>query len=86
MTKECPCIILDLTAPEAVLRERVMSREAAGLDPSEAGVAVLARQLASQEPLTEAERVMAIRVDARRPRKLDELLRMVASNPGKKTS
>ncbi len=63
----CTCIILDLYAPESVLRARVARREAEAMDPSEAGVSVLESQLATREPLTEEERRLAVRVDATDP-------------------
>lgn len=75
--KGCPCTILDLTAPEEVLRKRVRDREARGLDASEADVGVLEAQLATREPLTEMELALAVTIDTHRPPKLDELLRMI---------
>jgi aminoglycoside phosphotransferase family enzyme/predicted kinase len=72
--KGCPCTILDLTAPQDVLLERVMQREARGRDPSEAGVAVLRAQIASEEPLSEAERGLCVRVDTGNPPEIGELL------------
>lgn len=77
--KGCPCTILDLTAPEDVLRQRVRIREAEGLDPSEAGTEVLEAQLASREPLTPAERAVAVGIDTLRPPKLDALLELLGS-------
>ena len=60
-----PCRILLFDAPEAVLRERVRRRAAAGGDPSEATEAVLTRQLAEREPLSAAEAALAWPVDTR---------------------
>jgi len=79
--QDCPCIILDLTAPECVLRERVRVRQASGLDPSEAGVAVLEVQLDSREPLSEAERALALSIDTHRPPEPDKLLGMIDRYP-----
>ncbi|MCK5770219.1 bifunctional aminoglycoside phosphotransferase/ATP-binding protein [Algiphilus sp.] len=59
----CPIHILDCTAPEAVLRERVGERTARGTDTSEADTAVLAHQLGAVEPLDEAEAALAVPVD-----------------------
>ena len=73
-----PCTILELTAPEEVLRRRVVDREARGLDPSEAGAAVLEAQLASREPLTAAERAFAVQVDTDPPPKAEELVPKLA--------
>jgi aminoglycoside phosphotransferase family enzyme/predicted kinase len=73
--KGVPVFILDLTAPAPVLKERVRERQARGGDASEAGVSVLESQLASQEPLTDAERSCAIRIDTAGPPALEDLLR-----------
>jgi len=54
------CVIAACTAPEAVLRERVAGR--AG-DASEAGTAVLERQLAAGDALAPDERAMAVGID-----------------------
>jgi aminoglycoside phosphotransferase family enzyme/predicted kinase len=50
-------------APEAVLRERILARARAGGDASEATLDVLARQLATAEPLAGDELAFAFRVD-----------------------
>ncbi len=50
-----PSWIVDCAAAESVLRERILRREAKGADPSEAGISVLERQIATQEPLDAAE-------------------------------
>lgn len=47
--------ILDFSAPETLLRQRVQARSAAGKDASEADITVLELQLKTQEPLTAAE-------------------------------
>jgi len=57
-----PFTILDCRADEATLRRRVAEREAAGTDASEAGLAVLERQLEDHEPLDAGERALAIEV------------------------
>lgn len=80
--KGCPCIILDLSAPEEVLRERVSARKAEGRDPSEAGIAVLEAQLASEEPLSGAECGLAIPIDTSHPRRMDALFRLLAPGTG----
>jgi hypothetical protein len=55
-----PFAIATCAAPEAVLRARVAARERAGTDASEATTAVLARQIATQEPLGADERRDAV--------------------------
>ena len=59
-----PFAIVDLTAPEALLRRRVAARHAAGADPSEADEAVLAAQLSATEPLGADEVAHVLPVDA----------------------
>lgn len=62
-----PFAILDCRADPDTLRRRVAAREAAGLDASEAGVAVLECQLAHHEPLLADERACVIDVDTQAP-------------------
>lgn len=57
-----PFTILDCRASPAELRRRVCSRDAAGTDASEAGLAVLERQLQSHDPLDVHERGLTIEV------------------------
>jgi aminoglycoside phosphotransferase family enzyme/predicted kinase len=77
-----PCRLLDLRAPGEVLRRRVSAREAAGRDPSEAGVAVLERQLAAADPLTDAERRVALAVDGGDDGAAAELVRRLGGELG----
>jgi hypothetical protein len=55
-----PFLMLDFQLPEEELRLRVRRRQAAGEDPSEADLSVLAHQLAVAEPLTPAEQDQAL--------------------------
>lgn len=57
-----PWRVLDCQRPEAERARRLVQRQARGDDPSEAGVALLARQAALAEPLEPAERAAAITV------------------------
>ncbi len=59
-------VILDCTASPAELRRRVLKRARQGRDASEADLAVLEHQLASEEPLDRAERRHAVTVDTER--------------------
>lgn len=68
-----PCRILDLQVSERVLRQRVLAREKEGRDPSEAGIAVLERQLATSEPLTSEELALSVVVDSTDPKVLEDL-------------
>ena len=58
-----PFVILDCTAPENVLRERVALRAADGGDASEATLAVLDLQRRSRDGLSNDEEAAAIRID-----------------------
>ncbi len=55
-----PCILLEVTAPTEVLRERIRQRSLRRNDASEAGLEVLEHQLATAEPLTHKEETLAI--------------------------
>jgi uncharacterized protein len=56
--------IVSCTAPAATLRTRVAARERAARDASEAGLAVLEQQLATEEPLAADEAAHALAIDA----------------------
>ena len=58
-----PFVIASCTAPTALLRERVARRAAQGTDASEAGVAVLERQLHSVEALAPEEAAVVLSID-----------------------
>ena len=68
-----PFAILDVSAPDALLDQRVAQRAAAGRDPSEADVDVVARQRATAEPLTAQEQACTLAVDGAAP-DLDRLV------------
>ncbi|RYF82865.1 MAG: aminoglycoside phosphotransferase [Comamonadaceae bacterium] len=57
-----PFAILDCHADTATLRRRVAARDAAGIEASEAGLAVLERPLESRDPLAPDERRLAIEI------------------------
>jgi predicted kinase len=59
-----PFAIAACDAPDAVLRERVARREAEGADASEAGPAVLERQLAARQPFSPDESAEVCSMDA----------------------
>jgi aminoglycoside phosphotransferase family enzyme/predicted kinase len=65
-------------APDAVLRERIAARRAAGTDASEADAAVLGWQQERQEPVAPGEPIEAINVDTTRPDALETVLRALA--------
>ncbi len=74
-----PFAILWPDTPEAVMRERVAHRAAAGGDPSEATIAVLERQLATREALDDDELRCAVRVVPGAPQDGPTLAQRVAA-------
>ena len=62
-----PCPILACEAPIEVLRARVAQRHAAKTDAAEADLAVLEKQLATHEALSETERAHTIMLDTLQP-------------------
>jgi aminoglycoside phosphotransferase family enzyme/predicted kinase len=62
-----PYLILNVVAPEQILRRRIEARERAGKDVSEADLAVFATQLANREPLRSDERDRALTVETVTP-------------------
>jgi predicted kinase len=47
-----PCVVVDVTCPPEIVRERLRERRRRDDDPSDADVAVYEEQLATAEPLT----------------------------------
>jgi aminoglycoside phosphotransferase family enzyme/predicted kinase len=81
-----PFVLLHFDADREILCARIRSRQAAGDDPSEAGIAVLEAQLASQERLTTTEMADMLSVDShkdasagRLPEQLVEKIRAMGS-------
>ena len=70
-----PFVILDFTAPEAVLRTRITQRMHEGHDASEADLAVLQHQLANHEPLTAEEITCTLMITADQPLALTQIIR-----------
>ncbi|WP_295386555.1 bifunctional aminoglycoside phosphotransferase/ATP-binding protein [uncultured Thiodictyon sp.] len=71
--------VLALLAPMAVLRTRVACRLAAGLDASEATVAVLERQARTCERLSRSERRTGMTINSTERPPLDEILERIAA-------
>jgi aminoglycoside phosphotransferase family enzyme/predicted kinase len=71
-------VIVHCEAPLEVLQRRVAERRAAGNDASEADIHLLERQPTWWEPLTAAEREVAIEVDTTSPQALGRVLEQLA--------
>ena len=76
---EVPFVILDIQATENTLRSRIARRMEHEKDASEATLAVLEKQIKSNEPLADSEAVFAIRVDTDKALNLDQLVQDIAS-------
>ncbi len=61
-------VILDIDAPETVLRQRIRDRTAKGHDPSEADTAILDHQLGQREPVADDEATRVLTIDTTRER------------------
>lgn len=77
-----PSVLISCQTPEATVRNWVTQREAKGNDTSEAGVAVLDKQLSALEPLTQEELRHAIVVDASDREAVVGLVSRVRANLG----
>jgi uncharacterized protein len=83
-SRRVPFAIVSCTADEATLRQRLTARSASRDDPSEATLTVLEHQLATQEPLTDAERPETLVVDTTAPdEQLDRSLAALAAKLGR---
>lgn len=70
---ECPFVVLDIDAPEAVLRDRIANRLKHAKDPSEADEKILASQLSHRELLTPGEQKRALKIRPDKPFSLEAL-------------
>jgi aminoglycoside phosphotransferase family enzyme/gluconate kinase len=74
-----PFVILDTTAPDAVLRARVKIRRELGHDVSEATATVLERQLATREPLDAEEQRRSVRIETEPVPTAEQVCRLLVS-------
>jgi len=81
-SRDAGFVVLGLSAPVEVLRQRVTRRLAEGCDASEASLAVLERQLAACEHLDALEQAEAIRIDSTSPPDFQEVLARIADISG----
>jgi uncharacterized protein len=72
--------LLDFRASAETLKRRIVAREAAGADPSDADLEVLTHQIAGREPLTEPELPHAIAIDTESPAALEAALASLANS------
>ena len=84
-TLNVPFRILSCHAAEPLLRQRLRAREQAGSDASEAGIAILAHQIESSEPLSADELEEVIRIDSENYSLVDFLHRIVRQPDGQRS-
>jgi predicted kinase len=85
---DVPCALVDCRAPKETLAHWIEQRARNATDASEADLRVLERQIATQEPLTDAERARTVAVDARAPFDVGCIRRQLAcltTTPAKST-
>jgi aminoglycoside phosphotransferase family enzyme/predicted kinase len=81
-----PVAFVSCTAPDAELRARIVAREQAGSDASEAGLAVLAQQRNAAEPASREEARETVVIDTSLPRERWDLpLKELAERLGIRT-
>ncbi|HVL75220.1 MAG TPA: AAA family ATPase [Noviherbaspirillum sp.] len=76
-----PFLIVDVQTSQSTMEARVAARSRAGSDASDADLAVLRRQLASDEPLAADERDLAVRVTCESGGEQEALARVLARLP-----
>lgn len=74
-----PFVILDIVVDRELARSRIVERTAKGGDPSDANLAILDRQLAADEPLSDDERSNAVTIHGPDP-EIDPILRFILGN------
>lgn len=82
----CPYRILVMQAPMHLLRERISARRLAGTDASDADFDVLSLQIASREPLSDAEHPQAVFLNSEASMQIEAVLAHVAGDSDHGTS
>lgn len=77
--KRIPLLIVHCQATTDTLQQRIVQREKAGGDASEASLTVLQQQLQTREKLTAAELQDCLSIDTENPAAIDRLLRTLSS-------
>ena len=79
MAEDCgvPYVLLSVTAPTEVLRQRVQTRTRMAADASEADLEILEHQLKTAESMTDEEKAMAISCDNTGDIDIDELVKHI---------
>jgi len=80
--QECKCIIVDVFAPELVLKERIARRSREGCDASDATVEVMKRQQETEESFTLAEQRHVIPVDSSDPQSITRAIKEITGKTG----
>jgi predicted kinase len=75
-----PLIFCQCEAPAAVLRQRIVARQATAQDPSEADLSILELQSVEREPILDDERLRVASVDTTRDDALAVALGNVAGS------
>ncbi len=79
-----PFLILNFSAPEEVLRQRILKRIQERRDPSEADLKVLEYQLCHHEPLDSSELALTLTLDTTQAEDIDRILKALQARLGLK--
>ncbi|MDH5564088.1 MAG: AAA family ATPase [Nitrospirota bacterium] len=80
--EECEWLIVDVSAPQAVLAERIELRSREGRDASDATVEIMKQQQETDEPFTQEEKPNVINVDSTDPQSILSALEDIKKNAG----
>ncbi len=72
-----PFYILDIRAPETLLRQRVASRLQEGKDASEADISVLEQQLSEDDPFSPSEQSHVLEIETEHPNDLGNVVTVI---------
>ena len=84
--RHVPVVILDVWAPDDVLAERIAWRAKQRTDASDATIGVMEQQKEREEPLTEAERAYAIRMDSTDSKSVQSAMKGLIEHRGRRKS
>jgi aminoglycoside phosphotransferase family enzyme/predicted kinase len=80
--QECECLIVDVSAPQAVLAERIELRSREGRDASDATVEIMERQQETDESFTQEEEPNVIMVKSMDPQSIISALEDIKKKAG----
>ena len=74
-----PLRIIECTAPDAVIRQRLKQREELDMDPSDANEAIYDKQLSIYDPLSDDERALCLSLDTQSANSLERAIEQLSA-------